>query len=226
MKRCPKCDFSFANFHHVCDFDGTDLVDDPETLPVSPGVSALVAATQSPFLRLVKSPVFLIVLALAGLVSSALLIGYYDASSQPNSIAESPAARDSPDSPDSIASLVPPAQPPARPSARIATRAPSTRSELGKPAKDLSSTRERSVKASCSRARLRSSPSIRNQQSRPETALQRQPLQRQPRAKALQKESKDIALQRDSKENANRKESKLAAALKTTWNILKKPFKF
>src|SRR5216684_4680915 len=91
MKRCPKCAFSFANFHHVCDFDGTDLVDDPETLPVSPGVSALVAATQTPFLRLVKSPVFLIVLALAGLVSSALLIGYYDAASQPNSIAKSPA---------------------------------------------------------------------------------------------------------------------------------------
>jgi len=45
MKRCPKCDFSFANFHHVCDFDGTNLIDVPETLPVSPGISALVAAT-------------------------------------------------------------------------------------------------------------------------------------------------------------------------------------
>jgi hypothetical protein len=218
MKRCPKCDFSFVNFHHVCDFDGTDLVDDPETLPVSPGVSALVAATQSRFLRLIKSPVFLIVLALAGLVSSALLVGYYDAASQPNSIAESPAVR------DSVVSLVPPAQPPARPPARIVTRAPSTTpSEIGKPkaAKDLSSTRERSVTASRSRARHLPSPSIRNQQSRPEIALQRQP-----KDKALQKESKESALQRDSKENANRKESKLTAALKTTWNILKKPFKF
>jgi len=215
MKRCPKCDFSFVNFHHVCDFDGTDLVDDPETLPVSPGVSALVAATQSSFLRLVKSPVFLVVLALAGLVSSALLIGYYDAASQPNSIAESPAARDSP---DSIVSLVPPAQPPAP----IRTQAPSTnRSEISKPAKDLSSTRERSVTAARARARLHPSPSTRNQQSRPEMALQRQP-----KDKALQRESKESALQRDSKEKANRKESKLTAALKTTWNILKKPFKF
>jgi hypothetical protein len=75
------------------------------TLPVSPGVSALAAATQSRFLRLLKSPIVLIVLALAGLVSSALLIGYYDSASQPNSIAESPAAR------DSVVSLVPPAQP-------------------------------------------------------------------------------------------------------------------
>ena len=212
MKRCPKCDFSFVNFHRVCDFDGTDLVDDPQTLPVSPAVSALVAATQSRFLRLVKSPTLLMVLAMAGLGSSALLIGYYDAASQPNSIAES---RASPDSPDSKVSLVPPAQ--------IRTPAPSTRrSEIGKPqaAKDIFSTPERSVTASRSRARLRS-PSIRNQPSRPEIALQRQP-----KDKTLEKESKESALQRNSKENAQRKESKLTATLKTTWRILKKPFKF
>ncbi len=211
MKRCPKCDFSFASFHHVCDFDGTDLVDDPATLPVSPGVAALVAATQSPFLRLIKSPVFLAVLALAGLVSSALLIGYFDAASQPNSIAESQASRNSPS--NSTASLAPPVQTPAQPQAQVGTRAPSfSRPEISKPAKDLCSTRERSVTASRSRALLRSSPSIRNQQSRPKIALQ--------------KESKESALQRDSKKNANRKESRLTATLKTTWNILKKPFKF
>ena len=218
MKFCPKCDFSFASFHHVCDFDGTDLVDAPETLPVSPGISALVAATQSPFLRLIKSPVFLAVLALAGLLSSALLLGYLDAASQPNSIAESQAAR------DSVVSLVPPVQTPAQPTAGVGTRAPFTsRFEISKPkaAKALSSTRGRSVTASRSRARLRSSPSITNQQSRPEIALQGQP-----NDKVLQNESKESALQRDSKQNANRKESKLTAKLKTTWNILKKPFKF
>src|SRR5260370_17872080 len=215
MKRCPKCNFSFLDLHQVCDFDGTDLVDDPEALPVSQGVSALAAATQSPFLRLVKSPVFLTVLLLAGILSSLLLIVYYDAASQPNSIAGNRASR------SSVVSPVPPAQPP------VQTRATSTSSsEISKPkaAKGLSSTRERSVTASRSRARLRSSPSIRNQQSRPEIALQRQPLQRQPRAKALQKESKESALQRDSKENANRKESKLTPPLKTPWNIIKKPF--
>ena len=206
MKRCAKCNFSFVNFHTVCDFDGTGLVDDPEALPVSPGVSALVAATQSPFLRLVKSPVCFTVLALAGILSSLLLIVYYDAANQPNSIAENRAPR------DSVVSLVPPAQPPS-----------TSRSEISKPkaAKDLSSKRERSVTASRSRARPRSSPSIRNQQSRPEVALQRQP-----KDKALQKESKESALQRDSKKNANRKDSKLTATLKTTWSILKKPFKF
>jgi hypothetical protein len=232
MKRCPKCDFSFVNFHRVCDFDGTQLVDDPDTLPVSPAVSALVAATQSPFLRLVKSPVFLMVLALAGIMASALLFGYYDAARQANSIAKGPAAQDSPD--NSSASLVPPSQPPARITARASSTNPNevstvrgsdrvrSRSEIIKPkAKDLSSTREGPVTTSHSPARLRSSPAIRNQPSRPEIALQRQP-----KDKAVQKESKEGVLQRDSKQNANRKESKLTAALKTTWNVLKKPFKF
>src|SRR5258706_394180 len=220
MKRCPKCDFSFVNFHHVCDFDGTDLIDDPETLPVSPGVSALVAATRSPFLRLVKSPVFLTVLALAGLLSSALLIGYYDAASQPNSIAESRALRDSPDSRASIASLVPPAQPRAQPPTRIKTRAPFTRPNEVRTGSGSDRVLH-SAAASRSRARLHPSPSNRNQQIKPETALQKQP-----EDKALQKEPKESALQRNSKENANRKESKLTATLKATWNILKKPFKF
>ena len=216
MKFCPKCDFSFASFHYVCDFDGTDLVDAPETLPVSPGISALVAATQPPYLRLIKSPVFLAVLALAGLLSSALLIGYFDAASQPNSFADSQASR------DSVVSLVPPAQTPVQPQAQVETTAPSfIRSEISKPAKDLSATRKRSVTASRSRPPLRSSPPMMNPQSKPEIALQGQP-----KDKALQNESKESALQNDSKKNANHKESKLTAKLKTTWNILKKPFKF
>jgi hypothetical protein len=221
MKRCPKCDFSFVNFHHVCDFDGTDLVDDPDTLPISPAVSALAAATQSPFLRLVKSPVLITVLALAGLLSSLLLIVYFDAASQPNSSAASRAPRDTPDAANSIASQVPPVQP----SHQITVPAPATtRSAISKPAKDR--TPQRSVTASNARARLRSTPSNRNQQTRPEIALHRQPLQRQTKDKPLQKESAASTLQRDSKENVNRKESKLTAVLKTPWRILKKPFKF
>jgi hypothetical protein len=213
MKHCPKCDFSFASFHHVCDFDGAELVDDPETLPVSPGVSALAAATQSPFLRLAKSPVFLAVLALAGVLSSALLIGYYDAASQPNSIAENQASR------DSVVGQAPPAQapaqPPAQPPAQRRTLPPSSaRSEISKPkaAEDFSARGRRPVMASRSRARFRSSPSIRNQQSTSEIALQKEP--------------KENAPQKDPKVAANQKEPKVAAMLKTAWHVLKKPFKF
>jgi hypothetical protein len=211
MKRCPQCDSSFPDFHHACEFDGAELVDDPRPLPVPPVVSARAAATKSPFHLLVKSHVFLTVLLLSGLMSSLLLIAYYGAR-QPNSIAESRAPLDSP---DSNVSPVPPADT----LAQDGTQSPST--GPNEVSTGSGSDRvKRSVTGSRSQARRRTSPS-RNQQSRPEIARQRQP-----KDKALQKESKESALQRDSKENANRKESKLTAALKTTWNILKKPFKF
>ena len=198
MKRCPRCDFSFADFHHVCDFDGTELVDDPVTLPVFPRVSALVAGSQSPFLRLVKSPLFLTGLAVIALVASALLISYYDSPSQPNSIAKNQTSR------DSVVARVAPA--PAQPPAQIRTLPPtSSGSEISnvKASEYSSSMRRRSVMASHSRTRFRSSPSIRNQQTRSETALQK-----------------------ESKETAHEMEPKVAVILKTAWHILKKPFKF
>jgi len=205
MKHCPKCDFSFASFYHVCDFDGSELVDDPETLPVSPAVSALAAATRSPFLRLAKSPVFLAVLALAGILSSALLIGYYDAATQPNSIAENRASR------DSVVGRVLPAQAPAQ--IRTLPTSP-TRSEISKPkaAGDSSSRGQRPVMASRSRARFRSSPSVRNQQSTSEIALRKEP--------------RESAPQKNPEIAENQKEPKVAAMLKTAWHVLKKPFKF
>src|SRR5882672_3007227 len=212
MKHCPRCDFTFADFYNVCEFDGTELVDDPERPPSS------VKASPSRFRRVLKSPVFFTALLVVAVLASALMIGYYDSVNQSNSIAGNQPAQNSSVSP------VLPAQTSVQPPAQDRTRASSTsRSEINKPkaAKDLSSTRDQSVTASRSRARLHSSRSIRNQQRRPEIARQRKP-----KDKALQKESKESALQRDSKKNANRKESKLTATLKTTWNILKRPFKF
>jgi len=200
MKRCPKCDFSFADFHHVCEFDGTELVDDQERLPVSPTASATATGYWSFFLRVVKSPLFLTGLAVMALLASALLIGYYDSANQSNSIAENHA------SPNSVVGPVLPAQASAQPPAQIETRAPSsTRSEIVNPkaADDFASMRGPPVMASRSRARFRSPALVRNQQSRSETALQK-----------------------ESKENARPKETKVAAMLKTAWHVLKKPFRF
>jgi hypothetical protein len=191
MKRCPKCNFSFADFHDVCDFDGTSLVDDPATLLVSPGVSALVAATQSPFLRLVKSPVFLIVLGLAGVLSSLLLMVYYDAANQANPIVANQPSQ------NSIVNPVVPKQTSVQP----VQIPPATLSGSSKRTEKSSSTARRPATATRSSARLHSSMSARNQSGR-------------------------SALQRESKDAANKKEPKLTAMLKTTWNILKRPFKF
>ena len=207
MKRCPKCNFSFVDLHQVCDFDGTDLVDEPETLPVSPGVSALAAATRSPFLRLVKSPVFLTVLGLAGVLSSLLLIVYYDAARQSNSIAGNQPSQ------NSIVSPVPSTQTSVQPPAQIKTPATSSpasalsnskgteKSSSPSSTSSLSSTGRRPATASRSRARLGSPTFARNQPNR-------------------------SPLRTESKDTADKKEPKLTAMLKTTWHILKWPFKF
>ena len=73
MKHCPACDFSFPDFHLVCDFDGTELVPDPASI-VEPRPSRLRGVLQSPF--------FLIAVLGTALLGSALLIGYFDSVSQ------------------------------------------------------------------------------------------------------------------------------------------------
>jgi len=94
MKHCPKCDLTFADFHHVCDFDGTELVSDPEGRPKQ--------VRHRPRLRRVlRSPFFLAGLAAPALLSSALLIGYLDAESQ-----SAPVAKEQP-SPKPLGPMVP-----------------------------------------------------------------------------------------------------------------------
>lgn len=73
MKHCPTCNFSFPDFHRVCDFDGTELVLDPERLSlvkVKPRFSY-----PRPGL---KKPMLLTSLAVLGLFLSAVFIGYVE----------------------------------------------------------------------------------------------------------------------------------------------------
>ncbi|MGH9968775.1 MAG: hypothetical protein ACREBG_13230 [Pyrinomonadaceae bacterium] len=86
MKHCPQCEFTFDDQQQFCDFDGTELSVIPEPLPPSfKSVLLAPAASRSFVRRLVQSRVSMATLALAGLVLSALLIGYYDSVNQPNS---------------------------------------------------------------------------------------------------------------------------------------------
>ena len=88
MKRCSQCGFTFEENEQICDFDGTELTTVPEPIPfyqkTSPSISTLSAVRPSLFRRFAASPVFLAVLAVAGLMASALLIGYYDSRNQSN----------------------------------------------------------------------------------------------------------------------------------------------
>jgi hypothetical protein len=189
MKHCPECNFSFPDFHHVCDFDGTELVADPER-------PSLVNASLRPsrFLRILKSPMLLASFAMLVLFLSAVLIGYYD-SNIPPVVEEPPSppslsvARDSTPSP-----------------ALIKTPVPSKRSgirNLNTSAGSSSASLRRQVAAPHSVARLRQETSI---------------------SKRAQKA--EIARRRNAQPSSDERDPKLVAILKTTWNVLKKPFRF
>ncbi len=96
MKHCPECNFSFPDFHRVCDFDGAELVQSPERKPL---VSANKSSRTSRFQRGMKSPVVWAGLLLIGVLASAFLVAYYDASGRSAQIlasAEDPPASTTP----------------------------------------------------------------------------------------------------------------------------------
>jgi hypothetical protein len=78
LKYCPRCNFTFADFHHVCDFDGAELVSAPE--------SSSHASRPSLLRRCLKSPVLVAAVGLCAVVSSAFLIGYFEVVNQTTSI--------------------------------------------------------------------------------------------------------------------------------------------
>ena len=71
MKHCPACNFSFPDFHLVCDFDGTELVPDGKHLAL-----IKLPARQSSARRLMKSPQMLTALTVLGLFLTATVIAY------------------------------------------------------------------------------------------------------------------------------------------------------
>jgi hypothetical protein len=73
MKHCPTCNFSFPDVDRVCDFDGTELVLDPERQ----SLMKLEPRFSYPRLGL-KKPMLLTSLAVLGLFLSAVFIGYLE----------------------------------------------------------------------------------------------------------------------------------------------------
>lgn len=73
MKHCPACNFSFPDSQGVCDFDGTELVLDPERQSLMKVKQPRAFAPPS-----LKKPMLLTSLAVLGLFLSAVFIGYLD----------------------------------------------------------------------------------------------------------------------------------------------------
>src|SRR5688572_13111819 len=84
MKHCSQCAFTFEDHQQFCDFDGTELTVLPDPIPSFKNVSVPATGLPSLLLRVGRSRVFHGALALAAMMLSALLIGYYDAESQTN----------------------------------------------------------------------------------------------------------------------------------------------
>jgi len=190
MKHCLQCHFTFEDHQHFCDFDGTALT--PYAEPLSQNVSL---ASDSPFRRLVRSRVALALLLLAGVVSSALLVGYYEAASQANDDVTANAER-----PDDMVSLAPPAEAPVQPPVHIRSPNPLTGHRPITTAKDSSPMAPRSTTTYRSHGRVRSSIPFRKHSRAIEAAH----------------------LQKESKVNAILK--KTGSILKKTVSILKRPF--
>jgi len=216
MKQCPRCDFTFPDFHHVCDFDGAELIPDPER-------PSLVTLRPSRIRRCLKSPLFLAGLTALGLLSSALLIGYFDSASQSATISQEQSA---PASDETAVPLTKAAKSPAQ----VKTPVPAKSSNAEKP--------KRSAKPSFAHLRPPAiSPravapvyrrtSIESPPPKSEIAWQRDlppvsSTEQVPRAQPISYPQTAARPQPVSHD----KEPKLTAMLKTTWRVLKRPFKF
>jgi hypothetical protein len=197
MKHCPACNFSFPDFHRVCDFDGTELVSDPQR-------PSLVKASAGPsgFRRILKSPILLTSLSILALFSSAVLIGYVESANKPSPLV--PPVVKAPPSPPSLSVARASKQPPAQVKTPIPSKRDSIRT-LNKSPGSTSASRRRQGQATAARtlARLPQKTSIETRSQKSEIARQTEPQQ-----------------------VSNEKQPKLVSILKTTWHVLKKPFKF
>ena len=137
LKYCPRCNFTFADSHKACDFDGAELVSAPE--PPSK------YSRPSLLRRCLKSPVLLAVVGLGAVVSSAFLIGYFEVVNQTTSVVKTEPA---PPLPTTALPAAPDTQPLATNKTASVSRANTRRSAE-------SSARRRPRAASATIARIR-----------------------------------------------------------------------
>jgi hypothetical protein len=188
MKHCPACNFSFPDFHQVCDFDGTELVPSPKR-------PSLVNVSTSPsrFRRIAKSPTLLTSAGILALFLGAVLIGYYVSNGKLPAVVKDPSspsvsvARTAEQLPAQIKTPVPPKRH-GRNNTLTSSSAP------GGP-------RQAKTQRSVARRQQGISDDRRAQKSETDLRTRPQPV-------------------------SDEKGPKLIAILKTTWNVMKKPFKF
>jgi hypothetical protein len=238
MKHCPACNFSFPDFYKVCDFDGTPLVADPESLSlVKPSLPSRLRST-------LQSPVFWGGLLAFVVVSNTFLFALYDARKRSTLSVN---AQPSPAAPAAISSVTPAAQTTEWWPDLSNKPAPSTPAGSRNVSRLVASPASPRRQAKTARTPARpqnTSAAIRPNRSYgpvrpvPGTSASRSVLstesanKQQPsgpaRRRNLSTEERpaEIARRSDSQKTSPEKEGKLTGMLKATWRVLKKPFRF
>ena len=228
MKRCPKCHFSFADFHRVCAFDGSPLLEDSQRPPSF-------VKDRSPrtrFRRVPKLQLFPDGVAVVALLASALLIRYYHSPRESNSMVALQASQNAFVSPASPAKDV--TRPPVQHQAQKKVATASTRAAVPTNSKRTESVFKRTEKSA---SPARREATVSRQQataSRRGVTASRQKATASPLVHRFNSpDSADnqvpkwpAARPTECEDAADRKQPKLLAMLKTTWRVLKKPFKF
>ncbi len=226
MKRCSQCEFTFDDEQKVCDFDGTELVPliEPPAIPPSRVRS------------LRHSSLPLVLVMIAAVLSSALLVGYYDSAEQSGvNVSSNTETRDFASpliSPAEVDTRAQAATSPDRPKSISTQRRISTvRGAAPMPGSAIRWPSEKS--------HLRSSRSSRRPLNSQLTATNSK---RRKAAPGLAQQRRSVARLANSKCGSGRlgcndarssaesthhaKDSKLVAFFKTTGRLLKKPFTF
>lgn len=224
MKYCPACNFSFPDFHHVCDFDGTELVTEPER-------QALIVHP-SPLRSALKSPAFLSVLLAIVLLSSAIMIGYLETRSTHVATNERVT-----NAPADVSPIENGGKQAPRPSRRLARSFRNHNRNLKRLSPTMASLRQETAKsrAVTKRHQTFTGGSIANGETARSAAAQPVSVKPMTNTQARASESParssaprntEFAASRNFEPSHHQKDPKFTAMLKTTWHVLKKPFKF
>ncbi len=191
MKYCPACNFTFPDFHRVCDFDGTELAPDPPRLPKAAD------ARRSRLRRVVTSPALLTTLAVLAVFLSAVAISLKLPAPTIPVVKQTPPSRG-----------IAPAPASASPQLGDGSDSPTTSTR-----RDVVRLNNSTRSASASRGHRATSSGMARLRQRTST----------------DDSSRSATIARQANREQRSKEEndpKLVAILKTTWNVLKKPFKF
>lgn len=241
MKHCPKCKFSFPEFHRACHFDGAELVEDPEPRAL---IKVGTPPRPSRFRRALDSSTFWTCLLVIALLSSVFVVAYYDAVHR-----STPVVRDQA-SPPSLSVARAPELPPAvikttvaeRPSSRSLNTLPKSFSERFSSFRLSSSARLRRATDLGSMAWLHQKK-FTESRVLSESRVDRGPRTDIPRgivdapgsrsyvvegtgSRIYARAGKFGPQQLSDKKEPGKKGPNLVAMLKTTWHVLKRPFKF